>query len=137
MKLKIEKGKPIIFFVRVKGRKGVREYNAVLDTGSEYSVIPKQDARDLGYDAYCHPDDPGEGVKAVTKTDMCELDEIELEEVRVADIVVKNVKALAHYLPKVGRVEATLGLSFLRDLKTTIDYETGYLTIENICRHQD
>jgi len=132
MKLKIEKGKPIIFFVRVKGPRGIREYNAVLDTGSEYSVIPLQDARDLGYDAYFHEDDPGDGVKAVTKTDMFELDEIELEEVRVADIVAKNVKALAYYFPKVSRIEATLGLSFLKNLKTTIDYKTGYLTIENI-----
>jgi predicted aspartyl protease len=132
MKLKIEKDKPIMFFVRVKGSKGTREYNAVLDTGSEYCVIPLQDARDLGYEAYCHPDDPGDGVKAVTKTDMCEYDEIELEEVQVADISAKNVKALAHFLPRVSRIEATLGLSFLRNFKTTIDYETGYLTIDTI-----
>jgi predicted aspartyl protease len=132
MRHKIEKGKPILFFVRVKGKKGNREYNAVLDTGSECCIIPTQDAREMGYEAYGDPDDPGSGVKGVTKTDMIEFDDIELEEVRVADLVAKNVKALAHYLPTTSRVEATIGLSFLKNFKTTIDYETGYLSIENI-----
>jgi len=132
MKLKITPDRPIMLFVRVKGRKGVREYRALLDTGSEYSIIPLQDARDLGYEAYCHPDDPGMGTKAMTKTDMAELDEIVLEEVGVADLVAKNVKALACDLPRLGGVEATLGLSFLKNFKTTIDYNKGYLTIEPI-----
>ena len=133
MKLKITPDRPIMFFVRVKGRKGVREYRALLDTGSEYSIIPLQDARDLGYDAYCDPaSDPGLGTLAMTKTDMAELDEIVLEEVGVADLVAKNVKALACDLPRFGGVEATLGLSFLKNFKTTIDYNKGYLTIEPI-----
>ena len=131
MKLKIEKGKPILFFVRIKGEKGIREYNAVLDTGSEYCIIPLQDARDLGYEAYCDPDDPGEGVKGVTKSEMFEYDLIELEEVQVTDLTAKKVKALALNLPRVSRIEATLGLSFLENFKTTLDYNAGYLTIEN------
>ena len=133
MKMKITPDRPIMLFVRVKGRKGVREYRAVLDTGSEYSIIPLQDARELGYEAYFDPEaEPGTGTRAITKTDMVELDEIVLEEVSVADLVVKNVKALAHYLPKFGGVEATLGLSFLKNFKTTIDYNKGYLTIEPV-----
>lgn len=130
IRVKIEPEKPITLFVRVKGENGVREYQAVLDTGSEYSIIPLQDARELGYEAYCDPEDPGGGTRAITKTDMVELDEIELEEVQVGDLVAKNVKALAHHLPRLGGVEATLGLSFLKNFKTTIDYKAGYLTIE-------
>lgn len=132
MKIKITPDRPIMLFVRIKGKKGIREYKAVLDTGSEYCVIPLQDARDLGYDAYFDAEDPGNGVKIVTKTDMAELDEIVLEEVTVADLVAKNVKAVAHYLPHIGRVEATLGLSFLKNFKTTIDFKENYLTIESI-----
>lgn len=133
MKLKIEPDRPIMLFVRVKGRKGVREYRAVLDTGSQYSVIPLQDARELGYEAYCDPEaEPSSGTRGVTKSDIIEADEIELEEVSVADLVAKNVKALAYHLPRMGGVEATLGLSFLKNFKTTIDYKAGYLTIEPI-----
>ena len=133
MKLKIIPGKPIILFVRIKGRKGIREYRAVLDTGSEYCVIPTQDARDLGYEAYFDPiADSGRGTTIISKTDMIELAEIELEEVSVADIVAKNVKAFAHYLPKYAGVEVTLGLSFLKNFKTSLDYANNYLTIETL-----
>lgn len=133
MKLKIIPDRPIMLFMRIKGRKGIREYQAVLDTGSVYSIIPLQDARDLGYDAYCDPaSDPGLGTLAVTKSGIIEADEIELEEVSVADLVARNVKTLAYNLPKTGKVEAVLGLSFLNNFKTTIDYNKGYLTIEPI-----
>jgi predicted aspartyl protease len=132
MKIKIEKGKPIMFFVIVRGPNGSREYRAVLDTGSQYCVLPLQDARDLGYDAYAHPDDPGEGVWAVTKTDMTEYNEVELESVEIAGLKAREVKALAYYLPKQSHLEATLGLSFLEHFKTTIDYDSGYMTIEDV-----
>ena len=52
IKIKISADEPIVFFIRVKGPKGVREFRAILDTGSTYSTIPLQDARELGYDAY-------------------------------------------------------------------------------------
>lgn len=133
MKLKIAPGKPITFFVHIKGKKGVREYRAVLDTGSEYCVIPIQDARDLGYEAYFDPiSDAGRGTTVLSKTDMIELAEIELEEVSVADIVAKNVKTVTHYVPKYAGVEVTLGLSFFKNFKTTLDYNSNYLTIESI-----
>ena len=53
-----------------------------------------------------------------------------MEEIGVADAVAKNVKALAYDIPKLAGVEAILGLSFLKNFKTTIDYKKGYPTIE-------
>ncbi len=99
MKFKIEPDKPITLFVRFKGTKGVREMRAVLDTGSQYCIIPLQDARQLGYDAYFNADDPGERTIGITKTDLVEVDEIELEEVSVGDLVAKRVKSLVWTLP--------------------------------------
>lgn len=131
MKFKIEPDKPITLFVRFKGAKGVREMRAVLDTGSQYCIIPLQDARQLGYDAYFNADDPGEGTKGITKTDLVEVDEIELEEVSVGDLVAKRVKSLVWTLPRLGGLEATLGLSFLEQFKTTLDFKQGYLIIES------
>lgn len=119
-----------MLFVRVKGPRGYREYRAVLDTGSQYCIIPLQDARDLGYNAYNNPNDPGLGTNAVTKTDMVELDEIDLEEISIGNLKARNVKSLAYHLPRLTGVEALLGLSFLEQFKTTIDYRAGYLTIE-------
>ncbi len=130
MKLKIEAGKPITLFVRIKGEKGVREIRAVLDTGSQYCVIPLQDARQLGYDAYFSPDDPGSGTIAVTKAELIEVDEIELEEVSVGDLVARNVKSLVWGFPKLAGVEGLLGLSFLEHFRTSLDFKQGLLTIE-------
>jgi len=133
MKIKISADKPIVFFIRVKGPKGIREFQALLDTGSTDSLIPLQDARDLGYDAYY--DDfskTGEGTKAITTLGVYETDEITLEEVAVGDLVAKDVKALAFDLPKRAGIEAVLGISFLRNFNTCINFEQGYLTIEPI-----
>ena len=131
MRLKIQPDKPITLFVRVKGRKGIRELRAVLDLGSEYSIIPLQDAVKLGNIAFWNPDpEPSELTYAVTNACIIEGYEVVMEEIGVADAVAKNVKALAYDIPKLAGVEAILGLSFLKNFKTTIDYKKGYLTIE-------
>ena len=133
MKIKISADEPIVFFVRVKGPKGIREFRAILDTGSTYSAIPLQDAQQLGYDAYF--DDfskTGEGTNGISKTAMFQTDEIVLEEVAVADLVARDVKALTMDLPRFSGIEAILGISFLRHFNTCINFEQGYLTIEPI-----
>lgn len=133
MKIRISADEPIVFFVRVKGPKGVREFRAVLDTGSTDSLIPLQYARELGYDAYY--DDfskTGEATRGITKTDIIETDEIVLEEVAVADLVARDVKALAYDMSRFTGIEAVLGISFLRNFNTYINFEQGYLTIQPI-----
>ena len=43
-------GKFPTIFVRLKGRNGAaREFNALIDLGAEYCIIPKVDAYALGY----------------------------------------------------------------------------------------
>jgi len=131
MKMKIIPDKQILLFVRVKGKKGVREFQAVLDTGSEYSRIPLGAARELGYEAYVDTDiEVGIGKPAVTQGAIFEANEIVIEEIIVADLVARNVKALACDLPRIAGVEALLGINFLKNFRTTIDYKKGYLTIE-------
>lgn len=133
MKIRISADEPIVFFVRVKGPKGVREFRAIFDTGSTDCLIPLQDARALGYDAYYDEiSKTGEATRGVTKLVMIETDEIVLEEVAVADLVARDVKALAYDMPKSTGIEAVLGTSFLRNFKTCINFEQGYLTIEPI-----
>ena len=135
MRIKINPDDPIVFFIRVKGPKGIREFRAVLDTGSTDSLIPLQDARALGYDAYFDPfTRVGEGKRAVSKTDLFETDEIVLEEVFVGDLIAKDVKALAFDMPKSAGIEAVLGLSFLRHFNTQINFEEDYLEIQPISK---
>ena len=131
MKMKLIPGKQILLFVRIKGKKGIRELQAVLDTGSEYSRIPLGIARQLGYEAYIDTEiEAGVGKQVVTQGLIFEANEIVIEEISVADLVAKNVKALAYDLPRIAGVEALLGISFLKNFRTTIDYKKGYLSIE-------
>lgn len=131
MRLKISADKPITLFVRVKGPKGVREFRAVVDTGSTDCLIPLQDARALGYDAYFDPfTRVGVGFRGISKTDIFETDRITLEEVSIGGIVARDVRAMTHELPKWSGIEGVIGVSFLSHFKTCFNFEEGYLDIE-------
>jgi len=133
MRMMLSADKSIIFFVRVKGPKGIREFRAVLDTGSTDCLVSLQDARALGYNAYFEPmTREGKGTKGISKTDIFETDEIVLEEVSVGSLVARDVKAMTYELPKWSGIEGVLGLSFLRHFNTHINFEEGYLDIEPI-----
>lgn len=133
MKLKIEKGKLISFFVRVKGPKGVRELRAVLDTGSQRCAISPVDARDLGYDCFFDPlANKGEGELALMQSGIMEVGPLVIEEINVADLRVANIEALAYELPKMSGVNMVLGLNFIENLRTSINFDEGYTIIEHM-----
>jgi len=137
MRLKISADEPIVFFVRVKGPKGTREFRAVLDTGATDCIIPLQDARALGYNAYYDAfTRTGEGKRGISKTDIFETDEIVLEEISVADLTARDVKAMTHELPKWSGIEGVLGMSFLSHFNTCLNFEQGYLDIEPISNNK-
>ena len=131
MKLKIEPNKIITFFVKIKGKKGISELRAVLNPGAEYCVMPRHEAILLGYNIdFDELTEPGEGRRAVTISGIIEGGEIELEEVQVSDLICKNVKTIIIDLPILGGLQFVVGTSFLSSFKTTIDYSSGYLTID-------
>jgi predicted aspartyl protease len=133
MRIPISADKPIVFFARFKGPKGIREFRVVLDTGSTDCLIPLQDARALGYNAYFEPvTREGKGTLGISKTDIFETDEVVLEEVSVGNLVARNVKAMAHELPRWSGIEGVLGISFLQHFNTHVNFKEGYLDIEPI-----
>jgi predicted aspartyl protease len=131
IKLKLVPGEPITCFIQVKGKNGIREFKAVLDTGAKYCVIPISDARQLGYDAYWdYLTRSGKAGRPVLLGGILEADEIILEEVIIGDLVAKNLEAFAYDIPRLAGIEAILGVNFLSNFKTTLDYQKGYLTME-------
>lgn len=133
MKLKISEREPIIFFVKVKGPNGTREFRAALDTGCTDCIISLQDARALGYNAYFEPyTRVGEGTLGISITDIFETDEIVLQEVSLGNLVAKDVKAMTRELPRFSGIEGIIGISFLRQFKTCLNFAEGYLEIEPI-----
>jgi len=50
--------------------------------------------------------------------------------VSVGELTAKNVEAIAYDLPRPSGADILLGLSFLKNFTTTIDYKKGILRIE-------
>ncbi|MCL2149892.1 MAG: retropepsin-like domain-containing protein [Dehalococcoidia bacterium] len=133
MRIRINRGSPITFFVRVKGPRAGRELRALLDTGSSLCTIPATDAREIGYAAFYDPIvDKGDGIYTLTQSGIMDLGGLTLEEVVVAELSAKAVPAVVCQLPRMGGIDMVLGLSFMSRFKTTLDYESGWLTMEQI-----
>jgi len=133
MKIRLDRENPATFFVRVRGPRGVRELRAILDTGSTLCTIPITDARELGYATFYDPIvNKGEGVYTVSLTGIMDLEGLTLEEVAVAGLSSKDVAAVACHLPRLGGIDVILGVSFLKHFKITLDYENGWLNMEQV-----
>lgn len=130
-------------FVKVVGKNGKqREVRAVIDPASQYVVIPKVDALQLGYEpAYREmlvglSEEVGY-ILAYTIAGPIEVLDITIDEIRVGDLVVKNVLAIPYDLPMETGVDIILGHSFLSKLKAVnIDYEKKQLVLEDFSEQQ-
>ncbi len=134
MKVELPLKTPITIFVRVKGERGEREFQAILSTGSTPAVISKIDAMQLGYDIIQDLTEEEEAINAVTSSGTIEGLEIPLKEVRLGDLVAKDVQAVVLDMPTVGGVDMLLGTSFLKNFKTTLDYDKEILVVEGLER---
>ena len=134
IKIDIFPEKPITVFVRIKGNRGTRELRAIIDTGSQYCLVPMIDALKIGYDDayFVASGEPGSGTLMATQGCLIETSEIVLKEVSIGNLIAKDVKALCFDLPRPSGLEAVLGLSFLKNFKTTIDYQKGLLTLASL-----
>jgi predicted aspartyl protease len=130
-------------FVQVVGKNGKRrELRGIVDPAAQYVIIPKVDALHLGYEpAYREmmiglTEESG-FLLAYTIAGPIEAVEITIDEIRVGDLVVKNVAALPHDLPMETGVDVILGHSFLSKLKAVvIDYEKKQLVLEDSSQQQ-
>lgn len=131
MKLQISPDKPLTLFVRIKGPNCVREFRAIIDTGSDLCVIPKEDLHDMGIDASFDPmcDHVSTNYR-ICNSCYFEAESVMLDKVMIGDIEASNVEFLVLTLPRDGGIDVILGRSFLKNFKTTVDYKSGYLTIE-------
>jgi len=130
-------------FVQIVGSNGKRrELRAIVDPAAQYVIIPKVDALHLGYEpAYKETmiglTEESGYLLAYTIAGLIEGIEITIDEIRVGDLVVKDVAALPYDIPMETGVDVVLGHSFLSRLKTVIiDYEKKQLTLEDSSQQQ-
>ncbi len=121
-------------FVRLKGRTSiVREYNALVDTGAEYCIIPKVDAYALGYQEAANDDPvaPADNTTTIVSYDgYAKAALIEMAQVEVGKTTFRKVEFLAFDTPQVAGFDVVLGRSLLQFMKLEIDYGGGQVKME-------
>jgi predicted aspartyl protease len=125
-------------FVRLIGRSGaVREYNALVDPGAEYCVIPKVDAYGLGYPEAANDDpiSPAENTLTFTSYNgYLKAAFIQMAQVEIGTMSFGNVDFVALDLPQVTGFDVVLGRSLLQFTKLEFDYSVGQLRMEHIIK---
>jgi predicted aspartyl protease len=129
-------GKFPTVFVRLKGRNGtVREFNALVDVGAEYCVVPKVDAYMLGYQEAANDDPitPADNTLTFTSYDgYGKVALIEMDQVDLGSMSFRKVDFVAFDLPQASGFDVILGRSLLRFMKLEFDYSLGKLRMEEM-----
>jgi clan AA aspartic protease (TIGR02281 family) len=124
MRIPVAPRTPITLYVRVAGPCGEREFLSVLDTGATYTLLPTEDAIELGYDLSTAP-----RVQVMTANGLIQAARVVLREVCIGDIRARNVEALCYDMPG-AQVSALLGLSFLEHVRLKLDLKGRTLDME-------
>ena len=129
-------GKFPTVFVRLRGRNAtVREFNALIDPGVEYCVVPKVDAYALGYPEAANDDPISPANNTLTFTSYGgygKAASIEMARVDLGSFSFEKVDFLAMDIPPVTGFDVVLGWSLLQFMKLEFDYSLGQLRIEDI-----
>lgn len=123
MQLPIVPGRPVVIRIRVYGEKGVREMDALLDTGAAFVTISPRSAAQLGYDLQGAP-----RVPVATANGVVDAPQILLSRVSFGEFGEADVPALCVDVSPAG-VGALLGLSLLGRFNITLDAKVRMLTI--------
>ncbi len=117
----------IIMPVDIKGKNDfIETLRLVIDTGATYTLIPWRIASSLGIELTT----PQESLNLTTASGVEKVSLISLESVKLGDKEIKNCKTVLHDLPSKSYADGLLGLSFLKNFKLAIDFQTGVLSLE-------
>jgi clan AA aspartic protease (TIGR02281 family) len=111
--------------VEIRGPVSVRETDMILDTGAVYTALAWDVAKDIGYD----PAVSEHRTPIITANGVIEAPVITVESIKLADLWAGAVDVVCHDIPEITGIEGLLGLSFLKHLRTLIDYTAGILEI--------
>jgi len=123
-------------FVRLRGRNGsVREYRALLHTGSDCSFVPKVDAYRLGYTEAAYTESlttPPNLALLVTSHGYAEGAVVRMVEVTVGEFSIRDCEFVAHDIEQVAGYDVVLGLNILKSFNLNIDYEHRRFTLQKV-----
>lgn len=124
--MRIPIGIPIIVKnVKLTGPAGSVCIDMILDTGAAITTISWADLKIVGYD----PAVIEERQKIITANGVIEVPCLKLKRISMADIAAQEVEIICHDIPELAIVRGMLGLSFLKNFRTVIDYKKDFLEI--------
>ena len=124
--MKLPLGIPIIVKnTRILGPKGFVEADLLLDTGAVFTVISWSVMKLIGYD----PAITSERQELVTANGVIEVPRLKVESIIIGNTKANEVEVICHDIPEIAEIRGLLGLNFLMNFRTVIDYKQGYLEI--------
>lgn len=108
--------------VKIVGPMGLVRIDMILDTGAAFTALSWADLKVLGYD----PAVVSERQEIITANGVIEVPKLRVERIAVGDLEVRRVEVICHDIPELTGIRGLLGLSFLKNFRTVIDYKQGY-----------
>ncbi len=113
--------------VKVFGPKGSRIARLALDTGATTTLISADIIDALGYSPAA-----GEMVRLIMGGSIQYASQVTVQMLEAANHRVENLTVICHNLPEESGLDGLLGLNFLRNFDTEINYSSGNLIFKPI-----
>lgn len=131
---------PPLVFVRVMGPRGSRELRAVLSPTSEYCLIGRRDAEDLGYEtgpyhrkiAFLPEINKDHALVLATVGGIIEAPIISIVEMNLAEILARDVKTAVYDLPEPIGFDMLLGAPFFGHKSIAFDFSRNNIAIGDV-----
>lgn len=111
--------------VKIVGPKGFVKVDMILDTGAALTVLSWSVLKAIGYDPAVAP----ERHEAITANGVIEVPRLQVNSIAVGDAEARDVEVICHDIPELAGIRGLMGLSFLKNFRTTLDYRQGYIEI--------
>ena len=109
----------------VTGPLGRRRRSLLLDTGSNYSVLPTETPEAIG----CSPATSPDHVRITTADGVLIVPRVHVQALAVFDRRFEGAAVIAHDLPFTGPIDGLLGMDLLIALGASIDIPAGQIEI--------
>lgn len=110
-------GRLLLCNAEVAGPKGTRDVSLLIDTGSNYSVVPNELLEAIG----CSPAASTDHVRIMTANGFVILPRVRVARLTIFERTVDGAGLIAHDLPFSGPIDGLLGMDVLVALGARID----------------
>jgi clan AA aspartic protease (TIGR02281 family) len=111
--------------VKIVGSKGLVRVDMILDTGAAFTALSCFDLKIIGYDPAVVP----ERQEIIAANGVIEVPKLRVDSIAVGDAKAREIEVIHHDIPELSGIRGLLGLSFLMNFRTVIDYRQGYVEL--------